>query len=59
DRGCKHIVLDTRMLLGKPAANVRVTARDEAGRVTAASSEPLSDQRLKFSATSAVDYVLH
>lgn len=59
DRGCKHIVLDTRMLLGKPAANVRVTARDEAGQATAASGEPLSDQRLKFPATSAVDYVLH
>ena len=59
DRGCKHIVLDTQTLLGKPAASVRITARDDAGKTTTASVKPLDDRRLEFSTTvTAVDYLL-
>ena len=59
DRGCKHIVLDTQSLLGKPAADVRITTRDAAGEATAASVKPLDDRRLEFSTTAtAVDYLL-
>jgi len=59
DRGCKHIVLDTRALLGKPAAKVAVTARDAAGAPVSAKTTPLGDGRMQVAPdAAAVDYVL-
>jgi len=59
DRGCKHIVLDTQALLSKPAAKIRITARNEIGEVASASAEPLTDGRLKLKTdASLVDYLL-
>ena len=59
NRGCKYIALDTRSLLGKPGADVRVTARDESGNPTTSGVRTLNDRRLEFSATAAVvDYRL-
>ena len=59
DRGCKRIILDSRALLGKPAGELRVTARNEAGETTTADAKVIEDGRLQIipSAT-AVDYLL-
>jgi len=59
DRGCRTIVLDAKALLGKPAADVRVTARDEAGQAAVAGVKVLDADRLEILLSDAVaDYVL-
>ena len=58
DRGCKHIVLDTKALLGKPAGEVQVTAWDQAGQAAAAIKALNADCLQIFPSNAIVDYML-
>jgi hypothetical protein len=59
DCGCKSIVLDTQALLGKPAGELSITARDEAGQSVAATTKPTDAGRLEVIPDAvAVDYLL-
>lgn len=59
DRGCRSIVVDTRALLARPAGEVRITARGEAGDRTDADVRQLDDARLQFvSMAGIVDCVM-
>ncbi|MDD4872062.1 MAG: hypothetical protein PHR77_16010 [Kiritimatiellae bacterium] len=60
DRGCKQIVIETKLLLSKPAAEVRVTARKETGEAGTVNAQPLDEQHLRLTTDSAtVDYLLY
>ena len=59
DRGCKHIVLDTQSLLGKPASACRVTARDDSQKATPLTPEALDPSRLKLSPGAGImEYII-
>jgi len=59
NRGCPYIAVDTKALLGKEAADVRVVARDEAGGDVPAKAAPVDAVHLSISADEgAVDYTL-
>lgn len=59
DRGCRLIVIDTRVLLGRPTDQVAAEARDDAGNVAPAKTRILDDGRLQLIPQAGiVDYSL-
>jgi hypothetical protein len=59
DRGCKLLQVDTRALLGNPAAQVRVQARDDSGVAVAGPDADIAGPYLRLPVSAAVvDYTL-
>ncbi|NLC55693.1 MAG: hypothetical protein GX774_02505 [Armatimonadetes bacterium] len=59
DRGCRHLVLDTQALLGKPAAQLRVVGRTESGAARPIRTRLLDDGRLQIiPGEDVVDYLI-
>ena len=59
DRGCPRIILDTQALLGRPADEVAVEARNGAAQTVAAHTKVLEDGHLEIVPQGdVVDYVL-
>jgi hypothetical protein len=59
DRGCKRLVLDTQALMGRPAAEVQVSARDDEGKPVESAAKALDARHLSLPTTAQIaDYVL-